>query len=272
MVKVWYENYPSTWKSFFEKPSIVETLRIVHEQIKNLSYYPDPELILETFRRVGPEDVRVVIVGQDPYKDRRNAIGVPFAIPEDRYLTPTLLNIWRCLKVPVTEEDVDVKSLEQWSNEGVFLLNAALTVPTNYEERNHHDLWRGFTILLLNHMVENCKKLKVEIFWGELAKTLASDDVLLKPSSILMLSHCHPAERSERFHRCKNFVECNRYLVSKNLDAVSWIPGESREEATQKAIREYESRKKKGKTKILDDDDDNIETNADSDNDESEDD
>ena len=141
-------EYPE-WAPFFTRPDVVAILETIDTTVSSRSFYPESNNIFRVFS-LPLQQIRVVILGQDPYPDG-NATGLCFSLsPDAKKLNPSLRNIYKELGKP-TQRD-----LTHWLTQGCFLLNTALTVEPGHAG-SHLKLWRPFTELLLDYISENTK-------------------------------------------------------------------------------------------------------------------
>ena len=188
---------------------------------KKIIFYPQGDKIFNAFSLTPLNNVKVVILGQDPYHGPNQAHGLCFSVPQSVKPPPSLVNIFKEL-----ESDTGKKrnyhdgNLEPWARQGVFLLNTTLTVEKS-KPLSHRDYgWSEFTdrvISLISNKLENI----VFILWGSFAQ---SKKQLIDSNKHLILTAPHPSPLSAHrgFFGSKPFSKTNNFLHSKQIDMVNW--------------------------------------------------
>ena len=188
---------------------------------KKIIFYPQGDKIFNAFNLTPLNNVKIVILGQDPYHGPNQAHGLCFSVPQSVKPPPSLVNIFKEL-----ESDTGKKrnyhdgNLEHWARQGVFLLNTTLTVEKS-KPLSHRDYgWSEFTdrvISLISDKLENI----VFILWGSFAQ---SKKQLIDSGSHLILTAPHPSPLSAHrgFFGSKPFSKTNNFLHSKQIDMVNW--------------------------------------------------
>jgi uracil-DNA glycosylase len=214
----------SSWKTLLTpefKKDYFQSLekRILHEY-KNKTIYPSKENIFAAFNLTPFDNVKVVIIGQDPYHGPDQAQGLCFSVQPQIKIPPSLANIYKELV-----SDLGIKlpkhgDLTSWAEQGVLLLNTLLTVEAG-NPMAHKDLgWEQFTdhvIDLINEHKENV----VFILWGSPAHKKAQN-VDSKKHCILKSVHPSPLSSYRGFFGCKHFSLCNQFLKSKKIEVINW--------------------------------------------------
>ena len=182
--------------------------------------YPPLHLVYNIFHILKPEDIKVVIIGQDPFHDCDQAMGIAFSVPEEIHVLPSLRNIYKELK----DDGFEVKdrtngNLKKWCDQGIFLINSALTVRA-HEAGSHSKKWNeSFSSQLMRWINENCDPLVV-IMWGNHAlnfSKLFSD----KHKKIISV-HPSPLSALRGFFGSKPFSKANKYLLTLGREAIDW--------------------------------------------------
>ena len=188
---------------------------------KKIIFYPQGDKIFNAFNLTPLNNVKVVILGQDPYHGPNQAHGLCFSVPQSVKPPPSLVNIFKEL-----ESDTGKKrnyhdgNLEHWARQGVFLLNTTLTVEKS-KPLSHRDYgWSEFTdrvISLISNKLDNI----VFILWGSFAQ---SKKQLIDSNKHLILTAPHPSPLSAHrgFFGSKPFSKTNNFLHSKQIDMVNW--------------------------------------------------
>ena len=231
-----------SWKSFFDsvkdKPyykKIEEFLTMCLNKTEGkIKIYPYPDLVFNVFNSVPLDNIKVVILGQDPYhqsveKDDKiipQAMGLSFSVPVGVKTPSSLVNIYKnALKFNIIKKIPSHGNLTSWVNQGVFLLNTSLTVQHGYPN-SHAKKWTPFTDDLIKYISDNTEKL-VFVLWGKpaLQKLNLIDD---KKHKILISSHpsglsCHKGLGDyDAFMDKNHFGEINEYLKENNKEEIKW--------------------------------------------------
>ncbi len=181
--------------------------------------FPPKEQIFRALDLTSFEDVKVVIIGQDPYHNDDQANGLCFSVSEKVKTPPSLKNIFTELK-----EDLGIdrtkKELDDWAEQGVLLLNATLTVQA-HSPNSHKDLgWEQFTNFIIKEISDR-KENVVFVLWGAFAQ---KKEELINSSKHYIVKSAHPSPFSvyRGFYGSKPFSKINDYLKSKNKESISW--------------------------------------------------
>lgn len=216
-----------SWKQalsyLFDKPYFLQiATHLKTERATNTIIYPKGTLIFNAFNQTPYDKVKVVILGQDPYHNPGQAMGLSFSVPEGVKPPPSLMNIYKELNKDIGLAIPTMGDLTKWANQGVLLLNAALTVREN-EPASHAKIgWMEFTNDVIKHL-SNEKKGIVFLLWGNFAqqKMIYIDATKHK---ILKAAHPSPLSAHNGFFGCKHFSLTNEYLVNNNIDPIDWKP------------------------------------------------
>lgn len=205
----------SSWKEIFKNYKEREKLAKVVDEINNMrktkTIFPPKNEVFKVFD-IPLEDINVVILGQDPYHNDGQACGLSFSVKDGIPLPKSLINIYKEL-----EDDLNIKpaksgNLESWHKQGVFLLNAVLTVEKN-KPASHRDIgWEDFTDYVIEEISKKCENV-VFILWGSFARSKAK---LIDKNKHLILESAHPSPLSayRGFFGSKPFSRTNKYLIS----------------------------------------------------------
>jgi len=195
-------------------------LHIKTEKSQGKVIYPPGSLIFNAFNTTPFDKVKVVILGQDPYHGQGQAHGLCFSVQHGVPPPPSLLNIFKELQEDIGIEIPHHGNLTHWAQQGVFLLNASLTVRAG-EPMSHSKIgWAAFTDTVIKKISEQ-KKNVVFLLWGKFAQ---EKRVLIDETKHFILRSVHPSPLSAYggFFGCKHFSKTNEYLVSKGIDPVDW--------------------------------------------------
>lgn len=207
-------------KDEWDKPYYQDLRKFLIREYRNYNIYPDMYDIFNALKYVAYEDVKVVILGQDPYHGRGQAHGFSFSVKKDVPIPPSLLNIYKELRDDLGLFIPDNGNLTKWAKQGVLLLNTVLTVreksPNSHKDRG----WEKLTdriIALLNQR----EKPIVFILWGANAR---SKTKLINNRRHLILTSAHPSPLSayRGFFGSKVFSKTNKFLRDNNMKEIDW--------------------------------------------------
>jgi uracil-DNA glycosylase len=213
-----------SWKNLlkdeFEKEYFFKlTSLIKHDLNEGITIYPKGQDIFNAFNLTPFDQVKVVVLGQDPYHGPGQAHGLSFSVPEGKTFPPSLINIFKELKDDLGIEYPISGNLERWAKQGVFLLNAILTVRAGQAASHSKIGWNIFTDQVIKKISEN-KVGVVFLLWGNFAKS-KKDLIDLSKHHVLEAAHPSPLARGA-FFGCKHFSATNNILLSKGKDPIKW--------------------------------------------------
>lgn len=216
------ESWKVALAAEFEQPYFAAIKQyLVAERAAGKTIYPPAGLIFAPYDTVALPEVKVVIIGQDPYINEGEAQGHSFSVPKGVKIPPSLRNIYKELTTDVTGF-ISPKhgNLESWAAQGVFLINATLTVEAK-KANSHKDIgWQKFTDATITAISEQTSGV-VFMLWGKFAQGKAA---LVNQSKHLVLMSAHPSPLAgDAFLGCKHFSKANEYLVAQNKTAIDWI-------------------------------------------------
>jgi uracil-DNA glycosylase len=191
---------------------------IINTKLNNEEIVPPSDLIFNAFNMFDQKDLKVCIIGMDPYINVGEAMGLAFSVPENTRCPPSLRNIFKELsnEYCVVRTNTD---LSDWSKQGVLLLNTALTTLQN-KSGCHVNIWKDFTRNVVEYITGNFKNI-VYILWGAHAKQFES---LIDTSCNLVLKHSHPSPLSRKqFVGNGHFRLCNEYLSEHGRVEIDWV-------------------------------------------------
>lgn len=214
----------SSWKEAlkeeFEKPYFKKLSQTVKTAYLTQSVFPPPKLVFNAFSQCPFDNVKVVILGQDPYHGKGQAHGLSFSVPDDIQTPPSLQNIYKEIKSDVGTEIASSGNLEHWAKQGVLLLNATLTVLQGTPGSHQGLGWETFTDGVIRKISDE-KEHIVFLLWGKYAQ---GKEVLIDPSRHLVLKAPHPSPFSAHtgFLGCKHFSQTNTYLRQHGFEEIEW--------------------------------------------------
>ena len=203
-----------------QKEYFKELLEFIKDEYKNKVIYPAQNEIFNAFRYTNFNDVKVVILGQDPYHEPHQAEGLSFSVSNDVLKPPSLQNIFKELENDLSIPFPEHNSLKPWAREGVLLLNAILTVeehkPTSHSKKG----WEIFTDNVIKKLNEKDKPI-VFILWGNFARSKKS--LITNPIHLIIESaHPSPLSASRGFFGSKPFSKTNEFLKKNNIKEIDW--------------------------------------------------
>ena len=212
----WYE----VLKNEFEQTYFIEIKNFLIEEKRRHIVFPPSPLIFNAFNLTPFDNVKVVILGQDPYHNDGQAHGLAFSVPDGIQKPPSLQNIFKELNQDLNIPIPMNGKLEKWAKEGVLLLNASLTVRA-HEAASHAKIgWQLFTDAAIKALSDKKQNL-VFILWGNYA--IAKEN-LIDHNKHLILKTVHPSplSASRGFFGCHHFSKTNEYLINHNIKPIDW--------------------------------------------------
>lgn len=217
MEKSWHQKLAAE----FDQPYMADLRAFLKtRKEKKVVIYPHSSHWFHAFRLTPIDQVKVVIIGQDPYHGPGQAHGLSFSVPDGVKVPPSLLNIYKELAddlgIPVSQ----VGHLGSWAEQGVFLLNSVLTVEQGRANSHQGRGWEQFTDKVIETLNTEREKL-VFMLWGSYAQKKGQ---IIDANRHLVLKSPHPSPLSAHrgFLGCKHFSRANEYLREQGLDAVDW--------------------------------------------------
>ena len=207
-------------KDEFKKPYYKRLFDFVREEYKTKTIFPPADDIFNAYHFTPLSDVKVVIIGQDPYHDFGQAHGLCFSVKENVKIPPSLLNIYKELKDDLGCYIPNNGYLVKWAKQGVLLLNTVLTVRAHEANSHQNKGWEEFTDATIKALNEQDRPI-VFLLWGAPAGKKA---VMLDNPKHLVLKAPHPSPLSAHrgFFGCKHFSKCNDFLTKNGLNAIDW--------------------------------------------------
>ena len=206
------ESWKRVLGAEFEKAYFADLVRFVKNAYRAGSVYPPAKLIFNAFNRTPFDRVKVVILGQDPYHEPGQAQGLAFYVPPEIQTPPSLVNI--------AKELGHLPDLLSWTDQGVLLINATLTVECGKAGSHQKRGWEEFTDAVIRRLSEKREHL-VFILWGAYAQKKGA---VIDRTRHLVLESAHPSPLSARngFFGNGHFRKANDYLVANGLAPISW--------------------------------------------------
>ena len=214
------EQWYKALKDEFEADYFADIKSFLIEEKKQHIVFPPSSLIFNAFNLTPFDDVKVVILGQDPYHNIGQAHGLAFSVPDNIQKPPSLINIFKELNQDMGLPIPTHGNLEKWAKEGVLLLNASLTVRAHMAASHAKIGWQHFTDAAIKALSDKKQNL-VFILWGNYA--IAKEN-LIDHNKHLILKTVHPSplSASRGFFGCRHFSKTNEYLIKNNIKPINW--------------------------------------------------
>ncbi|MBI5412796.1 uracil-DNA glycosylase [Candidatus Peregrinibacteria bacterium] len=215
-----HESWKNRLKDEFEKDYFKELTEFVRREYKERKIYPPPANIFNAFDLCPFEDVKVVIIGQDPYHGPGQANGLCFAVNQGISMPPSLQNIFKEIHDDIGKPIPNSGDLMRLAKQGVLLLNATLTVVASQAGSHQHKGWEQFTDAVIEVLAREKENL-VFLLWGRYAQDKGQ---FIDQNRHLVLKAAHPSPFSafNGFFGCKHFSKTNDYLKSVGKETIDW--------------------------------------------------
>lgn len=213
------------WKELlgaeFEKPYFAELVRFVKQEYATRRVFPAGRNIFHAFDMCDPDDIKVVVIGQDPYHGEGQAHGLCFSVNDGVPFPPSLVNIFKEIENDTGTPVPSSGNLTRWAEQGVLLLNATLTVRAHQAASHQRKGWEEFTDAAIQALSRDRNHL-VFILWGGYARSKAR---LIDASRHLILQSVHPSPLSANrggWFGNHHFTLCNSYLEANGMTPIRW--------------------------------------------------
>ena len=217
-------GWKSALKAEFTKPYFIEAVNFLKtEKAAGKIIYPPGSQIFNAFNTTHFDNVKVVLLGQDPYHGKNQAHGLSFSVQKGVMPPPSLVNVFKELKNDIGMAIPGHGDLTHWAEQGVLLLNASLTVRSG-EPTSHSKIgWHEFTDAVIRK-ISDLKQYVVFLLWGKYAQ---EKQVLINAQKHLILKAAHPSPFSadKGFFGCRHFSKTNTYLIQHGIDPIDWQLG-----------------------------------------------
>lgn len=218
-----YKNNLKNWVNNFDEQTKSESANAFNAYYKMKSenvIYPNSADIYNAFKKTSYDDVKVVILGQDPYHEKGQANGLAFSVNNGVKMPPSLKNIFKELQDDAGGKLRTNSDLTDWAEQGVFLLNSSLTVIEG-KPNSMADIWSGFTDSIIKLLNDKNKPI-VFVLWGKNARDKKK---LIDTNKHFIVESAHPSPLSayRGFFGSKPFSKVNEYLISTGQAPIDWI-------------------------------------------------
>lgn len=215
-----------TWNELFNRLQneeySVSLHKFLNEEYSTFNCFPPRELVFNAFKLTPLDKVKVVIIGQDPYHEINQAMGLAFSVNKGIKLPPSLVNIYKEIENEFhVNMDFNSGDLTYLAKQGVLLLNSILSVREHLPMSHNNNEYKMFLIDILKEL-ESLSQPIVYLLWGGNAKKLKT--YLTNPSHLILEAN-HPSPLSANrggWFGCNNFIKCNEYLIENNLKPINW--------------------------------------------------
>jgi len=204
----------------FDKSYFNSLIDFVKKEYVGQTVYPPGKEIFRAFDCCDYNNVKVVIIGQDPYHGAGQANGLCFSVREGVTTPPSLKNIFKEIKQDLGKSVPSSGDLERWAQQGVLLLNATLTVRASTPGSHQNKGWEVFTDAVIQKLSDE-KEHVVFLLWGSYAQK-KGEIIDRNRHLVLMAPHPSPFSADRGFFGCKHFSKANAYLASKGLKEIDW--------------------------------------------------
>ena len=213
-------SWDKVLKEMFDSKEYQMFFQKIEKEYQNKTIYPKKENIYNALKLTPYENVKVVIVGQDPYHGENEAHGLSFSVQRGIKLPPSLKNIYKEISNDLNIVEPNCGDLTSWAKEGVLLLNSVLTVEKDKPASHAKIGWNKYTDYIIQKINEKEKPV-VFILWGNFAKT--KKELITNPKHLIITS-AHPSPFSARngFFESKPFRKTNEFLKENNIKPINW--------------------------------------------------
>lgn len=207
-------------KDVFENEFFGKLISFVKDEYSSAKVFPRGKDIFNAFEYCPLDQVKVVILGQDPYHGPGQAHGLSFSVKPGIPFPPSLQNIFKEIQSDLGKPFPENGDLTRWATQGVFLLNATLTVRAHQAGSHQNRGWEEFTDQVIR-IISDSQEHVVFMLWGSFAQ---KKSVLINQKKHLVLKAPHPSPLSayRGFFGCRHFSKANEYLVANGMSAVEW--------------------------------------------------
>lgn len=215
----------SDWYTFFEAEHLLEPLKKMENQLLDLrrsaTIYPPQEKVLQVFKSCNINQVKVVIIGQDPYHGDGQAHGLSFSVQKNASIPPSLRNIYKELMQEKLITEIPHGDLSNWVNQGVFLLNSILTVEAHKPMSHDNIGWETFTSECLRYL-STARENLVFMLWGNKAQAISKFIREDRRHLVLTAPHPSPLSAHRGFLGCGHFHKANEFLSKLGKQPIDW--------------------------------------------------
>ncbi len=213
------KNWATKLAEEFDKPYFKQLQQFLEQEYSAHTVYPAMEDIFAALNAVKFEDVKVVIIGQDPYHEPHQAHGLAFSVQDGVEVPPSLVNIFKEIESDLGITCIKSGNLTRWAKQGVLLLNTSLTVRRSQANSHHGKGWEIFTQKVIDLLSQRAEPL-VFMLWGSNAQAFAPQ--IAPQHLVLKAPHPSPLSAYRGFFGCKHFSKANSFLVDHGKTPIDW--------------------------------------------------
>ena len=214
------DSWKNILKNEFEKAYFKELTSFVKSEYENYSCYPKEEDIFAAFDFCSFGDLKVVIIGQDPYHDENQANGLCFSVKDEIKHPPSLKNIFKEISTDLNQEIPQSGNLEKWAKQGVLLLNVTLTVRAHEAGSHQKKGWERFTDAIINEISDQNENV-VFLLWGKFAESKMKL-INTNKHKVFLAPHPSPLGAWRGWFGSKHFSKTNTFLKEIGAKPIEW--------------------------------------------------
>lgn len=219
-MKIINNDWDDILKDEFEKEYYIKLREFLDYEYNHYIIYPKARDLYNALRYTSFKDTKVVIIGQDPYHEEGQAMGLSFSVNKGIKIPPSLVNIYKELYTDLKIEIPSHGNLEYWARQGVLLLNAVLTVRAHSANSHKNKGWEILTDTIIQKLNDKDSPV-VFLLWGKNAKEKAK--YITNPKHLVLeAAHPSPLSAYNGFFGCHHFSKTNDFLIKNNLKPIDW--------------------------------------------------
>ncbi len=204
----------------FHKEYYRKLYAFVKQEYAEQVIYPPSDKLFTALHLTPLDEVKVVILGQDPYHEPNQAMGMSFSVPDGVEIPPSLKNIYKEIHEDIGEKIPDTGDLTRWARQGVLLLNAVLTVRAHQANSHKGKGWEQFTDAIIR-AVDSEDRPIVFLLWGRNARD--KKELITNPGHLVLeAAHPSPLSAYNGFFGCRHFSKCNKFLREHGEEPIEW--------------------------------------------------
>ncbi|WKZ30976.1 MAG: uracil-DNA glycosylase [Candidatus Dojkabacteria bacterium] len=215
-----HPSWEKVLKEEFTKEYFITLTNFVKSEYKTETVYPAGANIFNAFEYTPFDQVKVVVLGQDPYHGEGQAHGLSFSVPDGVKPPPSLVNIYKEIKEDLGKDIPASGNLERWAKQGVLMLNATLTVRAKSPGSHQNQGWEQFTDAAIKALNERRKNI-VYMLWGAYAQK-KGEFIDREENLVLEAAHPSPFSAHNGFFGCKHFSQANKFLILNDIEPIDW--------------------------------------------------
>ncbi len=224
MIDFEINNLDAQWKRIFEnefQKEYFQSLKLFlsQEYLKGKTIFPPQDQVFRAFELCSFDQLKVIIIGQDPYHGKGQANGLAFSVNKNAKIPPSLKNIYKELHHDLGIDIPKHGDLSEWAQQGILLLNTVLSVEESKANSHQNKGWEQFTQAIIKD-INRDQNPKAFVLWGNSARKLKT--LINSPHLVIESAHPSPLGAHQGFFGSKPFSKINTYLIEKKLKAIDW--------------------------------------------------